>query len=59
MDAIPFSHPEWTNGSFRSLKNCLWRRAIGWADRVITISDYSKNELIKWAGVQPDKIEVI
>jgi alpha-1,3-rhamnosyl/mannosyltransferase len=59
MDAIPFSHPEWTNGSFRSLKNALWRRAIGWADRVITISDYSKNELIKWAGVQPDKIEVI
>jgi alpha-1,3-rhamnosyl/mannosyltransferase len=59
MDAIPFSHPEWTNGSFRSLKNALWRQAIGWAYRVITISDYSKNELIKWAGVQPDKIEVI
>jgi alpha-1,3-rhamnosyl/mannosyltransferase len=59
MDAIPFSHPEWTNSSFRSLKNGLWRRAIGWADRVITISDYSKTELIKWAGVQPDKIDVI
>jgi alpha-1,3-rhamnosyl/mannosyltransferase len=59
MDAIPFSHPEWTNSSFRTLKNGLWRRAIGWADRVITISDYSKTELIRWAGVQPDKIDVI
>ena len=59
MDAIPFSHPEWTNGSFRTLKNGLWRRAIGWADRVITISEYSKSELVKWAGVRPDKIDVI
>lgn len=59
MDAIPFSHPEWTNGSFRTLKNGLWRRAIGWADRVITISEYSKSELIKWAGVRPDKVDVI
>jgi len=59
MDAIPFSHPEWSRGSFRSVKNGLWRRAIGWADRVITISDYSKTELVKWAGVQPNKIDVI
>jgi alpha-1,3-rhamnosyl/mannosyltransferase len=59
MDAIPFSHPEWTNGSFRSLKNALWRQAIGWADRVITISEYSKSELVKWAGVDPEKIDVI
>ena len=59
MDAIPFSHPEWSNSSFRFLKNTLWRQAIRWADRIITISQYSKVELVKWADVHPDKIDVI
>ena len=59
MDAIPFSHPEWSGGSFRSVKNALWLKAIGWADKVITISEYSKHELSKWANIEPSKIEVI
>ena len=59
MDAIPLSHPEWSSGSFRSIKNALWLRAIQWADRVITISQYSKNELVTWAGIHPNKIDVI
>jgi alpha-1,3-rhamnosyl/mannosyltransferase len=59
MDAIPLSHPEWSSGSFRSIKNALWLRAIQWADRVITISQYSKSELVTWAGVSPNKIDVV
>jgi glycosyltransferase involved in cell wall biosynthesis len=59
MDAIPFSHPEWSRGSFRSLKNALWLRAIRWAERIITISEYSKTELSKWAHIDPSKIAVI
>jgi alpha-1,3-rhamnosyl/mannosyltransferase len=59
MDAIPFSHPEWSSGRFRGAKNALWKKAIGWADHIITISEYSKSELCKWTGVAADRISVI
>jgi glycosyltransferase involved in cell wall biosynthesis len=59
MDAIPFSHPEWSSGRFRSAKNALWKKAISWADHIITISEYSKSELCKWTGVAADHISVI
>jgi alpha-1,3-rhamnosyl/mannosyltransferase len=59
MDAIPFSHPEWSSGRFRSAKNALWKKAISWADHIITISEYSKSELCKWTDVSADRISVI
>lgn len=59
MDAIPLSHPQWLRSEFRSIKNMLWARAANWADEVITISDYSKIELSKWAGIPLSKITVI
>lgn len=59
MDAIPLSHPQWLRSEFRDIKNFLWKRAANWADEIITISDYSKIELSKWAGIPLDKITVI
>ncbi len=59
MDAIPLSHPQWLRSEFRGVKNFLWKRAANWADEVITISEYSKVELSKWAGIALDKITVI
>ncbi len=59
MDAIPFSHPEWSSGRFRGAKNALWKKAISWADLIITISEYSKSELCKWTGVAADRVSVI
>lgn len=59
MDAIPLSHPHWLRSEFRSIKNILWMRAASWADEVITISEYSKVELSKWAGIPLTKITVI
>lgn len=59
MDAIPLSHPHWSRGNHRGLKNALWIRAANWADRIITISEYSKLELAKWTGISPNKISVI
>jgi alpha-1,3-rhamnosyl/mannosyltransferase len=59
MDAIPFSHPEWSSGRFRGAKNALWKKAISWTDHIITISEYSKSELCKWTGVPADRISVI
>ncbi|MDN3988217.1 glycosyltransferase family 4 protein [Zwartia vadi] len=59
MDALPLSHPEWSRSEFRATKNFLWRRALDWADNIITISDYSKQQLIQWANISPKKITVI
>ncbi len=59
MDAIPLSHPQWLRSEFRTVKNMLWKRAANWADEVITISDYSKVELSRWAGISLNKITVI
>ncbi len=59
MDALPLSHPEWSRSEFRTLKNTLWRKAIGWADSIITISEYSKQQLSKWANIPIHKITVI
>jgi glycosyltransferase involved in cell wall biosynthesis len=59
MDAIPLSHPHWSRGNHRGLKNALWVRAANWADQIITISEYSKLELAKWTGISLNKISVI
>jgi alpha-1,3-rhamnosyl/mannosyltransferase len=59
MDAIPLSHPHWSRGNHRGLKNALWIRAANWADQIITISEYSKLELAKWTGISLNKISVI
>lgn len=59
MDAIPLSHPHWSRGKYRGLKNALWVRAANWAHQIITISEYSKLELAKWTGISPNKISVI
>ncbi len=37
MDAIPLSHPHWSRGNHRGLKNALWIRAANWPDQIITI----------------------
>ncbi len=59
MDAIPLSHPQWLRSEWRAVKNMLWKRAANWADSVITISDYSKVELSRWAGIPLERITVI
>ena len=59
MDVIPLSHPQWVRDEFRTLKNALWKKSLHWADRVITISEYSKSEIVKWTDVTADEISVI
>ncbi|MCX7114406.1 MAG: glycosyltransferase family 1 protein [Gammaproteobacteria bacterium] len=58
MDIIPFLHPEWVSSEKRWLKNWLFKRTILSADHVITISEYSKQDLIHHFGMPPDKISV-
>ena len=59
MDALPLSNPEWSRKEFRATKNFLWRRTLNWADTIITISDYSKQQLLTWTNISAEKISVI
>lgn len=59
MDALPLSHPQWVDYRLKSLKNAAWRRSVQWADHVVTISNFSKGELIRWFRLQPDRVSVV
>ena len=59
MDAIPLSNPEWGNQQLRQFKNALWKKSVEWADHVVTISDYSKQEIMRHFQVPEDKISVV
>lgn len=59
MDVIPLSHPEWARDSLRALKSALWKKSLTWTDHIITISEYSKTEILKWTDITADKISVI
>jgi len=59
MDAIPLSHPEWGSPNLRWLKNKLWQKAAQWADHVITISEFSKAEIVKHFGIPAERISVV
>lgn len=58
MDAIPLSHPQWVSQRARALKNWLWRQSGHWADHVVTISEFSKQEIVRHFGIDAQKISV-
>lgn len=58
MDLIPFIHPEWTNSRLRTLKNYLFKKTILSADHIITISEYSKKDLMQYLDIPEEKISV-
>lgn len=58
MDLIPFLHPEWVSSKLRGLKNYGFKKLIKSADHIITISQYSKNDLVNYMGIKQEKISV-
>ncbi|MBV7429208.1 glycosyltransferase family 4 protein [Acidovorax sp. sif1233] len=59
FDAIPLSNPEWVRYRFKSLKNELWRRTAFWAQHVITISEYSRQEIAIHFRLPEERITAI
>lgn len=59
MDAIPLSHPDWVRSDYRMLKAWLWRQAVRWADHVVTISEFSKREIVEYFSLSPKKVSVV
>ncbi len=57
-DSIPLSHPAWVSQRFRRSKNWLWRQAANWADHVMTVSEFSKGEIVRYFGVPESRISV-
>lgn len=59
MDAIPLSHPEWVAYRLKRIKHALWKRSFHWADRIVTISEFSRAEIERWFGVPGERIGVV
>ena len=59
MDVIPLSHPQFLKSQSRYIKSFFWKKLTQRADRIITISEFSKNEIIKYLGFSPNLIDVI
>ena len=58
MDVIPLSNPEWMLHRFRKTKNAIWKQSTHWPDHVITISEYSKSQLVEYLGLRSEHISV-
>jgi len=59
MDVIPLSHPQFLKSKSRYLKSFLWKKLTQRADRIITISEFSKTEITKHLGFSENQIDVI
>ena len=59
MDLIPLLHPEWVSARLRPIKNRLFPEMIRRADHLITISQYSKRDIVTYLGIPSDRIDVV
>jgi alpha-1,3-rhamnosyl/mannosyltransferase len=59
MDTIPLSHPQFIKMQSRFVKPFLWKKLTSRADHIITISEFSKQEIIHYMGFPEEKITTI
>ena len=59
MDAKIKAHPEFYNKGFLLWYRLLYYNACSRAKHVVTISEFSKNELYRYFQIQPERITVI
>jgi alpha-1,3-rhamnosyl/mannosyltransferase len=57
-DAVPLSHPQWVSGRMRALKNLIIRQSGHWAQHVLTVSAFSKQEIVRHYGIPESRITV-
>ena len=56
MDVIGVRHPEWVTPRLRGVKNRLFEQVAGWAQKIITISDFSATDIADCWGMDPSRI---
>lgn len=58
-DVSFFAHPEW----FSAREGWRRRMVTAWSARrakvVLTVSDFSRDEIVRWVGIPPDRVRVI
>ena len=59
MDVIPLSHPQFLRSQSRYIKSYLWKKLTQRANRIITISEFSKKEIIQHLGFSEKHVDVI
>ncbi len=58
-DAGPLSNPELWPGGFRYLKNLMYAAKCRFPRRVIAVSKYTADEVVRYAGVESGNVDVI
>lgn len=58
-DTVIKDYPETMNSKTRTMLNLTLKRSIKRADKIITISEFSKRQIIKHFGVAPEDIVII
>lgn len=58
MDAIPLAHPEWASARLRRIKNFAFRSMARTAQRIVTISEFSKSDIVHYFSIPPERIDV-
>ncbi len=52
-------HPEWFSADRRFLFDGIFWREVRRAERIITVSEHSKKDIVEYLGVEPGKVVVI
>ncbi len=58
-DVLPLSHPAWFDRRFASWYRWVVKRAVRGAEQVLTVSQWSADQLIRLVGVDPDRVEIV
>jgi glycosyltransferase involved in cell wall biosynthesis len=60
-DTLALAHPEWVFPTWRG--KMAWRAkeraAATWADRIVTVSQAARRDLIAWFGLPEDRVRVV
>lgn len=59
MDTIPLSHPQFLRAQSRFFKPYLWKKLTQRANHIITISEFSRGEIINLMGFPEEKVTTI
>ncbi len=58
-DVVPLDHPEWLHPRFARWYRWMLPRLLRRAERLITVSGFTRDRVIATLGIDPDRIEVI
>ncbi len=58
-DLTPLTHPEWYRPGFTWWFRAALARPVRRATRVLTLSEWTRGELVRVLGVEPDRIDLV